>query len=66
MLKASVFNIERLDILRDSVGHPSKKLLSYEYAHSIFNQFRASRYITRLNRTSELKVIVDRGRARIK
>ena len=27
LLRASVFNYERLDILRDSIGHPSKKLL---------------------------------------
>ena len=30
-LSASVFNYERLDILRDSIGHPSKKLLSFEF-----------------------------------
>ena len=57
-LRASVFHFERLDILRDSIGHPSKKLLSFEFAQSINIQFRACRYITGLNLTSEQKVIV--------
>ena len=57
-LKASVFNFERLDIIRDTIGHPSKNLLSFEFAQSFCFQFRASWYITRLNRISELKVIV--------
>ena len=52
-LRASVFNYERLDILQDSIGHPSKKLLSFEFAQSFCFQLRASRYITGLNRTSE-------------
>ena len=56
--RASVFNFEHLDILRDSIGHPCIKLLSFEFATSFHFQFRASRYITRLNRTSEYKVIV--------
>jgi len=50
---ASIFNFEGLDILRDSIGHPSKKLLSFEFPTSFRFQFRASRYITRLNQTSE-------------
>ena len=53
LLRASIFNFERLDILRDSIGHPSKKLLSFEFAQSFYFQLRASRYITGLNRTSE-------------
>ena len=57
-LRASVFNFKRLDILRDSNGHPSKKLLSLEFAHNFCIIFRASWYITGLDRTSELKVIV--------
>ena len=56
--RASVFNYERLDILRDSFGHLSKKLLSFEISQSFCFQFRASRYIIGLNRTSELNVIV--------
>ena len=32
LLRASIFNFEHLDILRDSIGHPSKKLLSFEFA----------------------------------
>ena len=53
LLRASVFYFERLDILRDSIRHPSKNLLSFEFAQSFGIQFRASRYITRLNQTSE-------------
>ena len=52
-LRATVFNFERLDILRDTIGHPSQKLLSFEFAQSFNFQLRASRYITGLNRTSE-------------
>jgi len=52
-LRASVFNFERLDILRDSIRHPSKNLLSIEFAHNFGIQFRVSRHITGLNRTSE-------------
>ena len=58
LLQASIFNYKRLDILRDTIGHPSKKLLSFEFAQSICFQFRASRYITGLDPTSEIKVIV--------
>jgi len=58
LLWASIFNFEYLDILRDSIGHPSKTLLSFEFAQSFCIQFLASRYITRLNRTSKFKVIV--------
>ena len=57
-LRASVFNFELLDILRDTIGHPRQKLLSVEFAQCFCFQFRASRYITRLYLTSELKVIV--------
>ena len=56
--RASVFNCERLDILRDTILHPRKTLMSFEFAQSICIQFRESQYITGLNRTSELKVIV--------
>ena len=56
-LRVSVFNLERLDILRDSTGHPCIKLLSFHFAQSFYSQFRATRYITRLNWTSEYKVI---------
>ena len=58
LLRASVFNYERLDMLRDSIGHPSKKLLSFDFYHSFSFLFRASRYTTGYNRTSESKVIV--------
>ena len=60
MIRASIFNLEHLDILRDSIGHPSKKLLSFESGTSFRFQFGASRYITGLNQTSELKVIAVR------
>ena len=53
LFRASVFNYEHLDILRDSIRHPSKKLLSFEFAQSFYIQFRAFRYITGLNQTSE-------------
>ena len=59
LLWASIFNFERLDILRDSIRHPSKKLLSFELVDRFNIQFRASRYITRLNRASQEKVIVN-------
>jgi len=57
-LRASVFNFERFDIIRDTIGHPSKKLLSFEFAQCFCFQFRASRYFTGLYPTSELKVII--------
>ena len=57
-LSASVFNFKRLDILRDTIGHPSQKLLSFEFSQSLCFQFRASRYITGLNQTFVHKVIV--------
>ena len=57
-LRASTFNYERLDILRDSIRHPSKTLLSFELAQRFNIQFRASRYIMGLNKTSEKKIIV--------
>ena len=53
LLRASTFNFERLDMLRDSIGHPSNKLLSFEFVQSFGIPFRASRYITGLNQTSE-------------
>jgi len=58
LLQASVFNYKRLDILRDLSGHPSKKLLSFDFAQNFFFQFRVSRYTTRHNQTSEKKVFV--------
>ena len=56
-LKAFIFNFECLEILRASIGHPSKKLLSIEFAHSFCILFRASRCIVGLDQTFELKVI---------
>ena len=53
LLRASTFNFKRLDILYDSIRHPSKKLLSFELAQSFNIQFRASRYITGLNQSSD-------------
>jgi len=53
LLRASVLNFERLDILRDSIVLPSEMLLSFEFATGFGFKFRASRYITGLNRTSE-------------
>ena len=56
--RASVLNFERVDILRDLIGLPSEKLLWFEFSTSFGFKFRASRYLTALNRTSEYKVIV--------
>jgi len=53
LLRVSVLNFERLDILRDSMELPSEMLLSFEFAIGFGFKFRASRYITGLNRTSE-------------
>ena len=58
LVRASIFNLERLDILRDSVRHPCIMLLSFEFCTSFHFQFGASRYITGLNRTFDYKVIV--------
>jgi len=58
LLRASTFNFERSDILRDSIEHPSKKLLSLKFPQSFYIQFRASRYISGLNQTSKWKLIV--------
>jgi len=58
LLRASIFNYKRLDILWDTIGHPIQKLLLFEFAHSFSFQLRASGYITGFNQTSELKVIV--------
>ena len=58
LLRDSTFDFERLDILRDSIRHPSKKLLSFELAQSFNIQFRASRNVTGLNQSSVKKVIV--------
>ena len=52
LLRASIFNYERMDILRDIIGHLSKKLLSFEFAQTLCFQFRASRYTTGHNKTS--------------
>ena len=57
-LRASTFNLKRLDIWWDSIRHPCKKLLSYELSQSFNIQFGASRYITGLNQKSEYKDIV--------
>jgi len=43
LLRASVLNFERLDILRDSIGLSSEKLLSFEFATSFGFKFRVSR-----------------------
>jgi len=58
LLRASIMNFERLDILRDTIGHLSKNLFSFDFSQSFYSEFRASRYITGHNRTSELKVII--------
>ena len=46
VLRASAFNFDRSDILRDSIRHPNKKLLSFEFDTIFRFEFGASRYIT--------------------
>ena len=58
LLRGSTFNFEGLDMLRDTIRHPSKNLLSFEFAQNFCFQLRGSWYITELNRTFESKVIV--------
>ena len=58
LLRASVFNKQRLDILWNSIEHPCINLLSFQFGTSFHFQFWASPYITGLNRTFEKKVIV--------
>ena len=53
LLRVSIFNFERLDILWDLIGNPSKKLFWFAFVTRFCFQFRASRYITGLNRKSE-------------
>jgi len=52
-LGASIFNFARLNILCDSIRHPNKNLFRFEFGRNLRIQFRASRYITGLNRKSE-------------
>ena len=49
LLGASVLNFKRLDILQDSIGHLSQRLLWFQFTRNFRIQFRASRYITGLN-----------------
>ena len=58
LLRASTLNSERLDILRDTITHPTKKLLPFEFAQRFNIEFRAFRYIMGLNQTSKKKFIV--------
>ena len=44
LLRASVLNFDCFAILRDSIGHLSKKLLSFEFAQRFCSEFRVSRY----------------------
>jgi len=52
-----LFNFERLDISWASIIYSSQKLMSFEFAETFLVQFWLSRYIMRLNRTSEWKVM---------
>jgi len=53
LVRASVVNYMRLDVLWDSFGHPSQKLLSFDFAQGFYSEFQVSRYTTGHNRTSE-------------
>ena len=50
-------NFERLDISWASIIHTSQKLWPFEFAESFRVQFRGSRYMMHVNRTSEWNVI---------
>ena len=52
-----LFNFESLDISWALFIQPSQKLNPFEFAKSFQVQFRLSRYIMRLNRISEWKVL---------
>jgi len=52
-----LLKFERLDILSASIILSSQKLWPFRFAESFIFQFQGSRYIMRMNRTSELKVI---------
>ena len=52
-----LFISERLDISSASITHLSQKLCTLEFGESFRVQFRLSRYIRRLNRTSKWKVM---------
>jgi len=52
-----LFNFECLDIFCRWIGHPCEKLWPLEFLRASAVEFRASRYIMRLNWTSEWKVM---------
>jgi len=54
-LELPLFIFVRLDTSWASHIHPSQKLCLFEFAESFRAQFRASRYIMRLNRRSDMK-----------
>jgi len=51
-------NFEHLDILCPRIGHPCSKLWPLVFSRDSIAQFRASRYVMRLNRTSVWKVMI--------
>ena len=51
-------NFERLDILSLRTGHPREELWPVEFARAYVAQFRASRYVMRLSRKFESKVML--------
>ena len=55
--KLPLLNFERPDILLAWIGHLIQKLWQFEFAMRFHVKFRASRYIMRLNRTSEWHVM---------
>ena len=52
-----LFKYERLDILCALIGPPYEKLWPFEFLHSFRCSTCASRYVKRLNRTSDLKLM---------
>ena len=57
LLRASVVNFERPDELCHRIGHPCEKLWPFEFVESFCCLISSARYVMRLNRTSELKVM---------
>ena len=55
--KLLLFNFERLNILLAWIRHPNQKLWLFVYALCFHVLFWTYRYIMRLNRASELKVM---------
>jgi len=52
-----LFNFERLDTLCAWIGYASEKLWPFDFSRASIVQFQASRYVMRLNRTCDWKLM---------